>query len=519
MVTTRAWNVAGVVAVRETERKYDADGAVELPDPGVLTGYDTGAGPEEFDLVATYYDTEDLRLLRAGISLRRRSGGDDAGWHLKLPAGGDSREELRLPLGRARRPPAKLAELVRVHTRGAPLAPVAELSTHRRRWKLADARGHQVAELVEDHVVARAPDGHAVGEGWREVEVELGEGAAVETLDEIEAVLAGLGLRPARARSKIARALGDRLPADAPRGPRAGGGKSNAGAVLLDYLRAQVEALRRYDPLVRRDAPDAVHQMRVAARRMRSALQAFGRVLDRDRTGALTTELQWLAAEMGPARDGEVLAERLAEIVAELPAELVVGPVVQDLRLHFDRVHTDALAAAVKALNSERYLALHACLDELLDDPPFTDRAGLPAAPELTRSVRRAYRRMETAMAHVETLPAGTERELALHETRKAAKRLRYATEATVPAVGKRAARLQARLRDVQDVLGDHQDTVVARAKLRELGAGASSEQGGGFTYGLMYGIEQARAQDQERALSEVWRRMQARRAIGWLTG
>lgn len=515
--------MVGVVTVRETERKYDADPGLQLPDPGALTGYDAGDGPDEFDLVATYFDTEDLRLLRAGITLRRRSGGHDAGWHLKLPAGGDSRDELRLPLGRARRPPAKLAALVRVHTRAAPLVPVAELRTHRRRWNLSDEHGQLVAELVDDHVVARAPDGQAVGEDWRELEVELGEGVAVAALDGIEAALAGLGVRPARARSKIARALGDRLPAQTPTpDPPGRGGKAGAptaGDVLLAYLRAQTQALRRYDPLVRRDAPDAVHQMRVAARRMRSALQAYGRVLDRERTAALTTELRWLAGELGPARDSEVLAERLAAVVTGLPPELVIGPVGPELTLHFGQVHNEALVAAGRALDSERYLALHGCLDDMLADPPFTDRARRPAAPELTRGVRRAYRRVETAMAHVETLAAGPERELALHETRKAAKRLRYATEAAAPAVGKAAIRLQSRLRDVQTVLGDHQDTVVARAKLRELGAVVPAAEGGGFTYGLMYGIEQARAQDQERQLPGVWRRMRARRATGWLGG
>ena len=79
--------------VRETERKYDAVPTTELPDPAAVTGYATIGGPEEFELVATYFDTDDLRLLRAGVTLRRRCGGDDAGWHVKLPVSGDSRSE------------------------------------------------------------------------------------------------------------------------------------------------------------------------------------------------------------------------------------------------------------------------------------------------------------------------------------------------------------------------------------------------------------------------------------------
>lgn len=109
------------VNVTETETKYDAPAAVTLPDLHGLPQVAATSGPDEVELDAEYYDTDDLRLLRAGITLRRRHGGGDAGWHLKLSAGGDTRREIRLPLGRTgRRVPAELAELVRVHTRGEP---------------------------------------------------------------------------------------------------------------------------------------------------------------------------------------------------------------------------------------------------------------------------------------------------------------------------------------------------------------------------------------------------------------
>lgn len=147
----------GVTRMRETERKYEAIEGLDLLDPAGLLGFDPGTGPHEQNLEAVYFDTADLRLIRAGITLRRREGGSDAGWHLKLPAGKDSREELRLPLGRsARRPPTELVALIRVYTRGAALAPVAELNTRRRRWVLADAHGQALAELVDDHVTARS---------------------------------------------------------------------------------------------------------------------------------------------------------------------------------------------------------------------------------------------------------------------------------------------------------------------------------------------------------------------------
>ena len=116
----------------ETETKYEADASTVLPGLDTLPGVAGTRGPDIVQLEAEYYDTADFRLLRSGITLRRRKGGDDAGWHLKLPAGPASREEIRRPLGRAgRRAPAELTNLVRASTRGRPLEPVASITTLR----------------------------------------------------------------------------------------------------------------------------------------------------------------------------------------------------------------------------------------------------------------------------------------------------------------------------------------------------------------------------------------------------
>jgi inorganic triphosphatase YgiF len=263
-----------VTMVRETERKYEAVDDWELVDPAGSLGFAAGPGPDEQELATVYYDTADLRLIREGITLRRREGGSDPGWHLKLPAGTDSRQELRRPLGGSvRRPPAELVGLTRVYTRGAALAPVAELTTRRRRWLLADAGGQAIAELVDDHVIARSMGEQTTTVSWREVEVELAEPTHTKLLDRIERRLLQTGAQRAGSSSKLGRLLADRIPA----GTSTAKAKRSrsAGDVVLAYLAAQVAQLRRYDPLVRQDAPDAVHQMRVAARRMRSALQAL----------------------------------------------------------------------------------------------------------------------------------------------------------------------------------------------------------------------------------------------------
>ncbi len=505
----------GVTTMRETERKYEGIEGLELLDPAGLLGVDTATGPDEQNLEAVYFDTADLRLVRAGVTLRRREGGSDEGWHLKLPAGKDSRDELRLPLGRsARRPPAELVALTRVYTRGGALAPVAELTTRRRRWVLADSRGRSLAELVDDHVRARTMGEQTTTVSWREVEVELGEHGQQALLDRIERRLLKAGAQRAGSASKLGRLLADRMPPSvATPSPAAA---RSAGDVVLAYLWEQVQQLRRYDPLVRQDAPDAVHQMRVAARRMRSALQAFGRVLDRDSTRELTEELKWVAGELGGARDAEVMAERFAAILAEFPDELKLGPVDAALTRSFERRQADAREVAVAALDSERYLALHDRIDALLAAPPVTARARRKAKRELPKSVRRTYRRVESSMADADH-QSGGQRDLALHETRKAAKRLRYATEAVEPTVGKPAARLRKRLKAVQELLGEHQDTAVARPVLRQLAVQAHLDGGNGFTYGLMYATEAARADQAENNLPTAWKQMRKRKNIAWL--
>lgn len=505
-----------VRAMREIERKYEAIEGLELLDPAELLGFDAATGPDEQQLEAVYFDTADLRLVRAGVTLRRRRGGSDAGWHLKLPIDKDSREELRLPLGRsARRPPAELVALTRVYTRGAVLVPVAELSTRRSRWVLADPTGRILAELVDDHVRARTMGAQTTTVAWREVEVELGEHGQRKLLDQIERRLLKVGAERAGSASKLSRLLADQLPPS--KTPSRLEPARSAGEVVLAYLSEQAQRLRQYDPLVRRDAPDAVHQMRVAARRMRSALQAFGRVIDREATRELTSELKWIAGELAGFRDAEVMAERFAALLSDVPDELKLGPIDAALTRSFERRKADARDVQLAALDSSRYLALHDRIDALLADPPFTSRASRKAKGELPQSIRKAYRRMESRMALAQRHPAGEQRDGELHETRKAAKRLRYAAEAVQPTVGKPAKRLRKRLKAVQDLLGDHQDTAVSRPVLRELAAQEHLEGGNGFTYGLLYAAEVARAERAENDLPAVWERMRTPKNTAWL--
>jgi len=199
------------IEIIETERKYEAPQEAALPDLAGLPDVAGESDPEEQTLRAQYYDTDDLRLLRHGITLRRRTGGGDAGWHLKLPLGEDSRTEIRLPPGRSsRQVPAELAGLVRVFTRGAELRPVARITTVRQRRVLLDEAGDSLAEVADDDVSAQVVGDPATLSQWHEVEVELTRGGP-GLLDAADRRLRTAGLRPAGRQARLERALADQL--------------------------------------------------------------------------------------------------------------------------------------------------------------------------------------------------------------------------------------------------------------------------------------------------------------------
>jgi CHAD domain-containing protein len=272
---------------------------------------------------------------------------------------------------------------------------------------------------------------------------------------------------------------------------------SLAGEVVLAYLRDQMAAISHYGPLVRRDEPDAVHQMRVAARRARSALQGFGTIIDRETTRPLCAELKWLAAALGQARDTEVLQARLTADLAAVPPALVVGPVQARITAHFTAQLTQARQTALDTLDGQRYLRLLGSLDALLADPPLTPLAERDAGEALAKPVRQAARRLQRAL---DAVSGAQDRDTAIHEARKATKRARYAAEAAVPALGGAARRQAARAKELQELLGDHHDSVVARSVLLELAGKARTAGEDTFTYGLMYQRQACQAAEIEQA-------------------
>jgi CHAD domain-containing protein len=501
---------------REVERKYDVGPDAGVPDLVGIAGVCATGEASEHHMVADYFDTEALDLARLGISLRRRQGGHDSGWHLKVPANGVGRTELGVPLGDEGDPiPAELRALVLGPSRGRPIALVAHLLTNRSERPLVDADGRQLALLCDDRVVAQREAAGAGVVRWREWEVELVEGDE-QVLDALEAALLAARAQPSVAQSKIRRALGIDAGDDATPGS---GDPDLSGEVLTQYLARYRDRLLATEVGVRLGSPQAIHHMRTATRRLRSVLATYRPLLaDPAATEGVRAELQWLGQSLGTPRDAYVLRARLDDALATQPPELVLGPVRARIGDELAGDYRAGLAAAVEDLESARYLALIASLDRLVEEPAYTARAAEPAATELPRLLAREVKRVRRAWRAVPPVgdPQHDER---FHELRKKAKRLRYAADSAKPALDSPARSLAKRAKRVQESLGVRQDAVVARQRLRELAVQASLAGENAFTYGRMHALEERRADEAEADFAKAWKRLPTRHVRRRLTG
>lgn len=286
------------------------------------------------------------------------------------------------------------------------------------------------------------------------------------------------------------------VPGPEPEGP--------ASAVLLSYLSQQVEALKKHDPGVRENTPDSVHQLRVAARRIRSVLATFRKLADPDVTRSLRSELQWLAGSVGEARDNEVMRARLLDLIGAEPPDLLLGPVARQIEGHFDAAAHGARAKGLAALKSARYFRLLDALDAFLAEPPLTEAAGKEALQTVGRLVSKQRKRLKKEVLALDADSDSPGSEAALHEVRKSAKRLRYAAEAAAPVLGKRATTVARAAEEIQESLGDHHDSVVTRELLRELAANHRGKSA--FTYGRLHALEQVAGEESRERFFRTWK-------------
>ncbi len=451
-------------AVAEYERKLDAPEGFELPDLG-------GEPIEPRVFTSIYHDTADRSLAHAGITLRRRTERGLSLWQLKLPAG-DARLELE-EVGGPAGAPKSIAQLLVAHLRHGPVAPVAELRT--RRHGALVARNGTTAEVTIDDVSVM--DALRVVEEFVEIEVELKQGKPKQ-LGAIADELERAGARQTNGTPKLFRVL--RLPVDdhAPTGP-------------LDALRmrlhAQLRTVLANDPGTRlgRD-PESLHDMRVAVRRSRALLRAGQPLYENDVSG-LANELRWVGEKLGAVRDLDVLLERLRAETEDLdPADRTAS---RALLRTLERRRTSARTSLLKALTSDRYFAL---LDRFAAEVDALTPSGVDVT--LDDLAKRELKKLRKDVRATSPEPADDE----LHALRKRGKRVRYAYElAGRSAVVKHAKALQ-------DVLGEHQDSVVAEATLRDL----SSAPEQAIVAGRLIERERARRASARTSWRKAWDRL-----------
>ncbi len=496
----------------EREVKLGAGPAFRLPDlSGVVEGA-VATPVETLRLETVYYDTPDLRLARWGVSLRRRSG---EGWTLKLPplpAGSGrpavvlERDELVFQ-GGPRKPPQAAVAIVRAYVRKAELAPVARLSTVRRRVRLVDSEGARLAEVVDDEVSVR--DGRRVAARFREIEVEA---PAVNGSDGVLPSLVGV-LRRAGAGApdptpKYVRAIGPRAHEPPEVWPQPVAPDAPARDVMRSAVAEPIASLLRHDPLIRagRD-PEAVHQARVATRKLRSNLRTFSPLLDVQWSEPLRSELGWLAMGLGAVRDREVLLERLRTRASGLPpadarsAAALLKVLAAEIEVLRGRLMAD--------LDSDRYVDLleqlvHASLSPVtLPDVEQTAAAvlpGLAAGP---------WRRLRSAVRQLPDEPSDPE----LHRIRILAKRARYAAEAVAAVAGPQAAAFAKAAARLQTVLGEHQDAVTAQAWLRA--ARVSGRKA--FVAGELIALERIDAEHARARWPKAWAALDRKPLREWM--
>jgi CHAD domain-containing protein len=459
----------------EREVKLTPSAAFRLPE---LDG-------EPFDartFTSTYVDTDDMRLARARVTLRRRVEKAKGLWQLKLPSGA-ARLELEVAGGPAG-PPAQITDLLFALTRGKDVRPVAKLRTRRSGVNVRDG-DRILAEVVVDSVSVM--EAGRVRGRFRELEVELVEGDE-KLLRRLEKELRRAGAEDGDPRPKVFKALGL---ADGRRPPPAR--DAPAAEHLRAQLRRQYDEILAHDPGTRRgDEPEELHQLRVATRRLRAFLRAAAPLVESEWADRLRSELSWLGSELGPARDLDVLLHRLRADAASLePAE---GKALSRL---FDRLEAERDAARTEllgAMRSDRYLRLLDALEAGAEMPQLVAYGG--SLPEIAAS---EFRKLTKAVKALGPDPTDDE----LHGARIRGKRARYAAELAEPVTGKPATRFIAAAKTFQDVVGEHQDAVVADEKIRTLATGPGAR--GIFAAGRLVERQQARKAAARATVPEAW--------------
>lgn len=504
--------------MRELETKLDVPGTFvvpELVDPAC--GVHSVFTAPRLSLRAVYHDCADLRLARAGVTLRHRTGEGAPRWTLKLPRAqvgvALDRDEVSVE-GTPGRLPVELGALVTARLRGDPLHPVAVLRTLRTTHLLLGEQGDELAEVVDDTVSLL--DGRSVVTRFREIEVELRDGVdgAERAAEAAVRALVAAGAVVSRQLPKLVRALGPDAAAPDDLPPLRSVAKKDPALALVSHSLA--DGLRRVvetDPGVRRDVPDAVHQMRVACRRLRSDLRTFRPVLDDPRVEVLRGELAWLADTLGGSRDLEVLRARLAKTArADQLAPLDAGAVATVDALLAQR-ERDARPVVLAALSSPRYLELLELLVATAREPVGSDVADRRCVDELPELVGATWAHLAKNAGRLHLDDPDDD----WHRVRILAKRARYAAEVAAVVLGGPAKRTAKAATAVQTVIGDHQDAAVAADRVLELPAERPDDLTLAVTCGRLAERERAAVTATRRDFLALWPKASGAKATAWM--
>ena len=480
-------SLAPIKSEVETETKLSVEPDFRLP---TLSGHPL---PRRI-FTSIYFDTLDHCLARSSITLRRRLENGSAAWQLKLPLDGSRREiELREA---SVTPPARIVQALVVLLEGKHLVPIAELHTSRAGVRVCEGR-HNVAEVVLDTVSVLR--GGSVIQQFREVEIELLHGED-EFIERLASGLHAVGARPHDGRPKLFRALSlayDSLDAPA------------ADASIVDQIRygllQQLQNLKRCDPGVRLGGEtEDVHQIRVAARRMRTILLAVRKIVRPEWVEPPLCGLKWLGEVFARARDLDVQISYFQREAEQLKAR-DRRPLVRFLR-HLQSDREQAHQMLLDEMKSARYVGFVSKLRDAAEVPAIVnlEYTLTDAAVRQFRKLRKTVQKLNGSLSNAE-----------LHRIRIKTKRARYAAELAQEGDSKAIGRFIKAATRFQDLLGVHQDAVLAERYVE----GFLKYQGrrqAAFTAGLLAARANQRREEVREEFWSEWKRLKKRGNRAW---